>query len=80
MTVSSLVLHVHHLRIADLLTVRQAGDSARFFSRLGEDRKQDSREDGDYRDDDEQFNEGEAIESGLGPVACHKNSLRGNFQ
>ena len=54
------VLDVHEGREADLFEVGRTGDRSRFLTRLGEDREENSRQDGDDGDDDKQFDQSEA--------------------
>jgi len=58
-----IVLSVLQEAQGELLLVAQTARLARLLARLGEDREEDRRQDGDDRDDDEQLNECETLAS-----------------
>ena len=58
------VVDIHMSCKADLLLVGEAGGRARFRARPGEDRKQNSGQNGDNGDDNEQFDERKAAPAG----------------
>src|SRR5262249_30171570 len=56
------VLLIHPDRGTPLLAVAQAGRRARLLARLGEDRKKDRRENGNYGNHHEQLDQGEPLQ------------------